>query len=66
MTHSLAVSRFFSDFSKWVSEIPQVPYGMYTQEIDTAIASEIPAILKGEDVKKVLQRVEKSLKYQGI
>ncbi|BCN24589.1 extracellular solute-binding protein [Vibrio alfacsensis] len=56
----------FSDFSKWVSEIPQVPYGMYTQEIDTAIASEIPAILKGEDVKKVLQRVEKSLKYQGI
>lgn len=56
----------FSDFSKWVREIPQVPYGMYTQEIDTAIASEIPAILKGEDIKKVLSRVEQSLKYQGI
>lgn len=54
----------FADFSKWVGEIPQVSYGMFTQEVDDAIASELPAILKGEPIDDVLQRVEDNLKYQ--
>lgn len=56
--------KVFSDFSRWVAEIPQVPYGMFTQEIDSAIEAELPAILKGEPVDKVLKRVEQNLKYQ--
>lgn len=54
----------FSYFSKWVAQIPQVSYGMYTQEVDNAIAAEIPALLDGEPVDKVLNRVETSLRYQ--
>ncbi len=54
----------FQDFAKWVNEIPQVQYGMYTQEIDNAIAAEIPALLEGESVEKILQRVETNIKYQ--
>lgn len=54
----------FADFSRWVSEIPQVTYGMFTQEVDDAIASEIPAIFAGEPIDEVLQRVEENLKYQ--
>ncbi|MEH0664307.1 sugar ABC transporter substrate-binding protein [Vibrio scophthalmi] len=54
----------FQDFAKWVNEIPQVPYGMYTQEIDDAIAAEIPALLNGEPVESILERVENNLKYQ--
>lgn len=54
----------FSDFSKWVTQIPQVSYGMYTQEVDNAIAAEIPALLDGDPVDDVLERVEAALKYQ--
>lgn len=54
----------FSDFSKWVAEIPQVSYGMYTQEVDNAISAEIPALLSGDSVDDVLKRVETALKYQ--
>lgn len=54
----------FSDFSKWVTQIPQVSYGMYTQEVDSAIAAEIPALLDGDSVDDVLERVETTLKYQ--
>jgi lactose/L-arabinose transport system substrate-binding protein len=55
--------RVFADFSLWVNEIPQVSYGMYTQEIDDAISSSIPAILKGAPVKDVLTQVEQNLKF---
>ncbi|KHS68549.1 ABC transporter substrate-binding protein [Pectobacterium brasiliense] len=54
----------FADFSKWVTEIPQVSYGMYTQEVDNAIAAEIPALLKGDSVDDVLKRAEATLKNQ--
>nr|WED68077.1 hypothetical protein PJ912_18150 [Pectobacterium colocasium] len=54
----------FADFSKWVTEIPQVSYGMYTQEVDNAIAAEIPALLKGDSVDDVLKRAETTLKNQ--
>ncbi|ORT52865.1 ABC transporter substrate-binding protein [Vibrio sp. qd031] len=53
----------FADFSLWVNEIPQVSYGMYTQEIDDAISASIPAILKGAPVKDVLTQVEQNLKF---
>ncbi|MFM2479942.1 ABC transporter substrate-binding protein [Celerinatantimonas sp. YJH-8] len=54
----------FADFSKWVAQIPQVSYGMYTQEVDNAIAAEIPALLNGESIDKILSRVETNLRYQ--
>jgi len=56
--------KVFQDFAKWVGEIPQVQYGMFTQEVDNAIAAEIPALLKGEPVDDILKRVENNLKYQ--
>ncbi len=54
----------FEKFATWVSQIPQVNYGMYTQEVDQTIAAEIPAIFGGEPVDSVLKRVEETLKYQ--
>ncbi len=56
--------KVFQNFAKWVGEIPQVQYGMFTQEVDNAIAAEIPALFKGEPVDEILKRVEKNLKYQ--
>lgn len=54
----------YKDFSTWVGQIPQVSYGMYTQEVDNAIAAEIPALLKGESIDAILTRVERNLSYQ--
>jgi lactose/L-arabinose transport system substrate-binding protein len=54
----------FADFSKWAAKIPQVSYGIYTQEVDNAIMSEIPALLGGEPVDEILKRADQTLRHQ--
>ncbi len=56
--------RIYTDFFKWLNDIPEVYYGMYTQEVDDAISAEIPAVLKGDPIDDVLLRIEENLKYQ--
>lgn len=56
--------KIYSDFNKWAAEIPAVNYGMYTYEVDAAIAAQMPSIMQGAPVDKVLESVEQQLKYQ--
>jgi lactose/L-arabinose transport system substrate-binding protein len=54
----------YADFTKWLVKVPEVNYGMYTYEVDAAIAAQMPAIIRGAPVNKVLERVEEQLAYQ--
>jgi lactose/L-arabinose transport system substrate-binding protein len=56
--------KIYSDFNKWAADIPAVNYGMYTYEVDSAIAAQMPSIMQGAPIDKVLESVEQQLKYQ--
>lgn len=53
----------FAEFSEWMQEIPSVNYGMYTYEVDAALAAQLPAIMQGAPVSALLTNVEQELKY---
>ena len=53
----------FADFAQWMQEIPSVNYGMYTYEVDDALAASLPTIMKGGSVEKELASIEQQLKY---
>ncbi|WP_316859487.1 extracellular solute-binding protein [uncultured Cohaesibacter sp.] len=55
----------WKDISNWMSKIPAVNYGAYTNEFHDAIKSNLPAYLKGRiDVDQMLQAVERQAKGQ--
>jgi len=56
--------KVYGDFAKWIGQIPKAPYGMFTQEADSAVATQMPALLEGMDVDKVLEQINNDLKYQ--
>jgi lactose/L-arabinose transport system substrate-binding protein len=56
--------KIYADFNQWAAEIPAVNYGMYTYEVDAAIAAQMPSIMQGAPIDKVLESVEEQLKYQ--
>ncbi|WP_432464261.1 MULTISPECIES: ABC transporter substrate-binding protein [unclassified Agarivorans] len=56
--------KVYGDFSKWVAQIPKVPYGMYTQEVDNALSALIPSLLSGTPVDEILESLNNNLKYQ--
>jgi lactose/L-arabinose transport system substrate-binding protein len=53
----------FADFSGWMQEIPSVNYGMYTYEVDAALAAQLPSIMQGAPASELLKNVEQELKY---
>ncbi|MGB5444210.1 MAG: extracellular solute-binding protein [Psychromonas sp.] len=59
-----AGQKIYSDFAHWMVDIPNVNYGMYTYEVDAAIAAQMPAIMQGAPIDKILESVEQQLKYQ--
>ncbi|WP_428773211.1 ABC transporter substrate-binding protein [Vibrio sp.] len=56
--------KIYADFNKWAADIPAVNYGMYTYEVDAAIAAQLPSLMQGAPIDKVLESVEQQLKYQ--
>lgn len=54
----------YADFAKWLVDVPEVNYGMYTYEVDAAIAAQLPAIIQGAPIDKVLESIEQELSYQ--
>lgn len=54
----------YSDFAKWMNEIPAVNYGIYTWEADSVLMSEIVNVLNGESVEKALENTEAQVMQQ--
>ncbi|SHI37827.1 ABC transporter substrate-binding protein [Wenxinia saemankumensis] len=47
----------WQDFSSWLGQVPAVDYGIFTYEVRSAIASNIPAIADGADLDEAISSI---------
>ena len=52
------------NFSTWLSQIPGVNYGIYTNEADAAVAAQLPGLAKGGSVDEAIAAIDAQLKQQ--
>ncbi|MFY8098348.1 MAG: ABC transporter substrate-binding protein, partial [Allorhizobium sp.] len=50
--------KVWQKFSDWLVQVPAVNYGIFTNELDTAVTANFPALLKGTPVDDVLKAIE--------
>ncbi|AJY44623.1 ABC transporter substrate-binding protein [Martelella endophytica] len=51
-------------FSTWLNEIPPVDYGIFTNELDTAVTSNLQSLVQGKPIEDVLKAIEDQAKFQ--
>ena len=56
--------RRWQNFSDWLQKVPSVNYGMYTYEGDAAISAQLPALIQGTPVDKLLDAIAQQLSAQ--
>jgi lactose/L-arabinose transport system substrate-binding protein len=54
----------WQSFSDWLVKVPSVNYGMYTYEGDAAVAAQLPGLLQGVPMEKVLENIHNQLASQ--
>jgi len=54
----------WQNFADWLSKVPPVNYGIFTNEVDAAVTAQIPAIAKGEPIDDVLKAIDQQVKTQ--
>jgi lactose/L-arabinose transport system substrate-binding protein len=54
--------KIWQKFADWLAKVPSVNYGVFTNEVDSAVAAQLPAIGKGEDVDAALKAIEAQAK----
>jgi lactose/L-arabinose transport system substrate-binding protein len=54
----------WQNFSNWLSKVPSVNYGIFTNEVDAAVAAQIPAVGKGAPVDGALKAIADQVKTQ--
>ncbi|WP_417247842.1 ABC transporter substrate-binding protein [Celeribacter sp.] len=48
----------WQDFAQWLGEIPGVDYGIFTYEVRSAIATQLPALADGADLDEAIAKIE--------
>ena len=51
-------------FSDWLGEIPSVNYGIFTNEADSAVAAQIPAITSGGNIDEIIAAIDAQVRQQ--
>ncbi|MFC0272869.1 ABC transporter substrate-binding protein [Metabacillus herbersteinensis] len=59
-----AGQEIISDFSQWVTEIPQVNYGLHTYAIEDILIVEMQNYLNGKDLDQVLEDAQQQAEAQ--
>ncbi len=54
--------KIWQKFADWLSKVPSVNYGVFTNEVDSAVAAQLPALGKGGDVDAALKAIEAQAK----
>lgn len=54
----------WQNFSDWLSKVPPVNYGVFTNEVDTAVTANLPALAKGTSVDDVLKAIQNQAEGQ--
>jgi lactose/L-arabinose transport system substrate-binding protein len=54
----------WQNFSDWLGAIPSVNYGLFTNEADAAVASQIPALTSGGNVDEIAAAIDAQVRQQ--
>ena len=57
-------AKVWQSFSDWLTKVPSVNYGMYTYEADAAVAAQLPGLMQGVPMDKVLENIHNQLAQQ--
>lgn len=47
----------WQDFATWLSQVPDVDYGIFTSEVDSAISAQLPTIAQGGDLDAAIEAI---------
>jgi lactose/L-arabinose transport system substrate-binding protein len=47
----------WQDFATWLAMVPDVDYGIFTSEVDSAISAQLPTIAQGGDIDAAIQAI---------
>ena len=48
----------WQNFSDWLAKVPAVNYGVFTNEVDSAVTAQLPELAKGANVDDVLKAIK--------
>jgi lactose/L-arabinose transport system substrate-binding protein len=54
----------WQNFSDWLAKVPPVNYGVFTNEVDTAVTANLPSLAKGTPVDEVLKAIQSQAEGQ--
>lgn len=57
-------AKVWQQFSDYLQKVPSVNYGIYTYEGDAAVAAQLPGLIQGTPVDKVLDNIHQQLSAQ--
>jgi len=56
--------KIWQSFSDWLAKVPSVNYGIFTNEVDAAVAAQLPALAKGGSVDEAVKAIDAQVKTQ--
>lgn len=56
--------KVWQNFSDWLAKVPSVNYGIFTNEVDTAVTAHLPDLANGADVDEVLKAIQSQAEGQ--
>jgi lactose/L-arabinose transport system substrate-binding protein len=56
--------KVWQSFADWLAKVPSVNYGIFTNEVDTAVTAQLPALAKGANVDEVLKAIDSQAQGQ--
>ncbi|WP_244465624.1 ABC transporter substrate-binding protein [Devosia chinhatensis] len=54
----------WQNFSNWLAAIPPVNYGIFTEEADSAVVAQIPAITGGGNIDEIISQIDAQVRQQ--
>lgn len=48
----------WQDFATWLAQVPDVDYGIFTSEVDSAISAQLPTIAQGGDLDTAIAAID--------
>jgi len=49
--------KVWQSFSDWLAKVPSVNYGIFTNEVDTAVTANLPSLIDGAKIDDVMRAV---------
>lgn len=56
--------KVWQNFSDWLVKVPSVNYGIFTNEVDSAVIAQLPAIIEGAPIDETLEAIDAEVSTQ--